>query len=101
MIRIFFSFFLLRMPELLEVESARHLADTLRWDHNLGFLSSELGGGPLDGQWDSKVYEVTEKVKGQSDYEALQGSELVSVGRQGKQLWLYSVGRNLCYFTSV
>lgn len=87
------------MPELPEVESARHLADS----HCVGttiseFLSSELGGGPLDGQWDSKVYEVTEKVKGQSDYEALQGSELVSVGRQGKQLWFILSGKKSLLF---
>lgn len=76
------------MPELPEVESGRHLVETHCTGSSISeLLSAEMGGGPRDGQFDDKVYEISETVKGQGDYEALQGLKLLSVGRQGKQLW--------------
>lgn len=76
------------MPELPEVESARYLAEK----HCLSsviekIVTLEMGGGPREGQFDDKVYETEA-----DQYERLEGKKLVSLGRQGKQMYFILTG---------
>ena len=82
------------MPELPEVDSARHLVEThCKGAQISSFVTSELGGGPRDGLHDEIVFD--QNTGTQMDFNALQGSTLHGIFRQGKQLWMELGGASL------
>ncbi len=73
------------MPELPEVEAARHLVDHLLVGSVVTkVISIETGGGPREGQYDDLIIQHTEE----EFAAALLHRPLLAAKRKGKQLWL-------------
>ncbi len=91
--------FLDLMPELPIVECFRRLVERHCLNRRIvQVITREEGGGPLNGQFDSKVFELSsfetttennknKQIDEQSFHNAMQNKTLKSVNRKGKYLW--------------